>query len=135
MSARWIFCLLLIATAFNRGSAFMPEREYWDIFLFHDITDDKGNNIGISKQTTIWMLSIFLKFFFLIWIAKCRKRDDLLFNVVIIMESLSVLDWFLIYENAWFYPLGYPFQYTDFKAILYLIFTFQWNRLKLFFGY
>jgi len=134
MSYRWIFCLLCIATAFNRASAYMPEYEYWDIFLFHDILDSNGVNVGISKQTTVWTLSIFLKYFVLILIAKYRERDDLLFNVVIVIEALSVVDWILIYENAWFYPFGYPFQYTDFKALLYLILIFKWKK-KYSYGY
>lgn len=114
--------LILTAVSLNHLTGLFPE---------HKISPFPFYSIEIGVQFYVYFLfvhfSIILVWWF-IWLSVKGLRS--LFYCFIAIELVSLLDYLLIYEKAWFIWLGYKVQFTDFKIILYgiLIVNYVWEK-------
>jgi len=122
--------MILLAVSVNRlcSLPFVPEYFYFDPFLFYDIVDKDGVNVGISLRSFIYMVTIHFAWI-LLWVREIRLKNSTseLFKCFLYIEALSLIDFFLIYEQSWFSIGLYNVEFTDFKIIMYAISIIKWN--------
>lgn len=129
----WGLWLILFAVCADRLVSWLPETTGFDPFPFYDILNNKGENVGINLQSYVYMiirghLSIIAIWLFII--IEFPKYAGL-FRWFLIIEGLSLIDFFLIYEHSfmklWFYNL----EFTDIKIVLYTTLVILWRQFKL----
>lgn len=105
---------------------------YFDPFPFYDIVDQAGNNIGITLQAYVYVISQHANVMVLLYLLAESVNSSLgkLINKLFIVEILSLIDFFLIYEHSFCRVLGYGIEFTDIKIILYAYFILTWRQEK-----
>lgn len=121
--------LVLAAVSINRicSAPFIPDIRF-DPFPLYDIMYE-GENVGISLGSFIYIIAIHCAWLIL-WIREIRKKDEtsILFYRFFAIECVSLIDFFIIYEHAWFYIGNYGVEFTDIKILLYSYFILTWKK-------
>lgn len=130
--------IVLIAIAIDRLCTlpFIPSNLYVDPFPFYDpiYRFDDGNVIrGINfqylvKAVTERIGSVLYLCGFLIALPLVTKR---LFSAMIVIQSLALADFFLLYEQSFFSLGNYPVEFTDFRILGHATCILLWKTGKL----
>lgn len=129
--SRLIF-IIVTAIFLNRLCSWAPESIRFDPFLFYDIVNKKGENIGIGLQSYIYCLCYHL-FILSVWFFNIHRTGKLhtLFIYFFLIEVLSLIDFLLIFEHS-FMSIGFwNVEFTDFKLIAYTSISILWSHGKL----
>ena len=123
--------LIVLAVVWNRlcSMPFIPEYVFIDPFPFYTILDKNGDPEGITIQGYLYMAGIHLGWITL-WVREILRKDKYssLFIAFLIIEIMSLLDFMLRYEQA-FFDLGfYTFEFTDIKIGLYILSIYAWKK-------
>ncbi len=113
--------LILVSVAINRICTIMPVGVYFDPFPLYDLQ--------INLQSYIYFITVHLSIM-IVWMAltQMESKFSALFNTFFIIEVLSLIDFFLIYEHPWFHIGSYGVEFTDLKILLYTYFIIKWNN-------
>lgn len=121
---RRILYWLLACIGINRLCSLVPGGIVFDPFPFYDI--------DISIQYYIYAISQHLIAMVLMFILASNTTERLgeLFAKFFWLETLSLIDFFLIYEHPIFYVGNYGVEFTDFKIIIYAYLILTWKTKK-----
>lgn len=114
----WLIPLALFC---NRITSWLPEYDFIDPFPFHQILDENGQPEGITLQAYWYMLAIHLGWIIL-WVREVLRKDkySLLFKWFLVIEALSLADFFLRFEKSFTTWGMYEVEFTDFKIVAYV---------------
>ncbi|HTJ52633.1 MAG TPA: hypothetical protein VL443_24425 [Cyclobacteriaceae bacterium] len=134
LSAQDAILIIVIAIVMNRFTSWLPEYYYIKPFPFHKILDKDGHETGLTIQTYYYIFCYHLQ-----WLAfwqYCKTKNkaipqaNKMFYAFRAIEIVSLLDFFLIYEQSWGTVFGWGVEFTDFKILLYLIFFVKWTNFR-----
>lgn len=108
---------------------FIPEYRFIDPFPMYTILDKNGDPEGITIQGYLYMIGIHFGWITL-WIWEVLKKDNYfpLFCGFIVIEFLSLLDFVIRYEQAFFDVGFYTFEFTDIKIGMYILAIWIFKR-------
>lgn len=128
LNKRDALLLILSVIAFNRATSWLPKYYYIHPFPLFEIVDENGMAVGITLQSYFYIFC-FHALMIAFW-QYCKIKEpnrESLFYVFRSIEIMSLVDFFIIYEQPWFYMRSYGVEFTDFKIILYLFFYVKWT--------
>lgn len=115
---------ILFGIAINRFCSLLPSGIYFDPFPFYDLVLN-GQNVGINAQSYAYFLLNHIGII-AIWFGLSLSVDSIFFKFMWI-EILSLGDFLLRYEQAWFHIGSYGVEFTDAKILMYAYFILRWN--------
>lgn len=120
MKYRILLILVLAAVAINRACSLLPADVYFDPFPLYDMQ--------INLQSYVYFICVHVSII-LLWID-FRMMDEKvkdIFTTFIILEVVSLADFFIIYEHPWFHIGSYGVEFTDAKILLYTYYIIRWK--------
>ncbi len=128
--------MILVAISVDRLCTLLPAGIYFDPFPFYDLiytypdgTTFNGINLqSYCKGITVHASWIILLFAFRVVMPPLCFR---VLTVMIVIEFLSLADFFLIYEQYLFKLGHYPVEFTDFRILGHATAILLWKTGKL----
>lgn len=101
----------------------VPAGIVFDPFPAYDIEISLQYYIYAISQHLIAMVLMFI-------ISNTTAKVGDLFAKLFWVETLSLLDFFIIYEHPFAHIFGYGIEFTDIKLIIYTYLIIRWNILQ-----
>jgi hypothetical protein len=123
--------LILIAGLVSmKAFSWFPEYHYIDPFPFYELLDSEGNEVGISIRMFVQYLS-YNVFFGCIFLYCGREHpNETFWRWLFAFEVVEAFDFWLHYNEPYFYILGYGIEYYDFKLLGYVYILMTWRRTQ-----
>lgn len=128
--------LVLVAIAIDRLCTLLPSDIYFDPFPLYDMiycyADDDCRNIGINLQAYVKAITVhaaIIIFLFAIKTGLPQLARPL--KISIIIEFLSLADYFILYEQTLFDLGTYHVEFTDFRIFGHAITILLWKSGRL----
>ena len=133
-----VVLMVFLAVALDRLCTLVPSGIYFDPFPFYDLTycdpcTGKCANVGINMQYFCKAITVHIGWvLFMVAFSCAFESTKKLFLLFAFLEALSIIDFWLIYEQAFYRLPGIAIELTDIKnVILYPAGIYLWKTHRL----